>query len=155
MSDQSIISITDNLEFLRKEAKSLLKRCRTRDAAALHRMRAELPRIAHLNDERAALEIKLADVQYALARERGYASWGELKLDHGTRIPAADFSRPGHDGALPDGFTAWRWCLSYTVRPEILSTLVYGQEYYICVSVLQKVENIGKFSGYSRLYERA
>ena len=151
MSDQSII----NLEFLKKEAKALLKRCRSCDSEAIGRIRANLPRLAKFNnDVQAAMEIKLADVQHALAREQGYANWGSLKrLDD--PFETMDFSKPGSEGVLPDGFIPWRWSVSYTVRPEVLSTLVCGEEYSIGASVLRNRPDDETFTGYSDLYERA
>jgi hypothetical protein len=116
MSDPSNLSSNVNLEFLRKEAKSLLKSCRSRDAVALARIRSTLPQFADLDDDAAAVAIKLADVQHVLARESGLLKWSVLKR-HAETIP--DFSRAGSDGiALPDGFNPWRYCVSYTVRPE-------------------------------------
>lgn len=53
-----------NLEFLRKEAKALLKRCRAGDAQATSRINAQLPR------QPAAADMKLADVQHALTASR-------------------------------------------------------------------------------------
>src|SRR5882672_972356 len=44
-----------HLEFLKKEAKSLLKQCRSGDAAALKRIRASLPRLI-------AEEVLLAEI---------------------------------------------------------------------------------------------
>ena len=58
-----------NLEFLRKEAKSLLKLCRSGNPQALSRVRSALPRFVELTDNRAGFEIRLADVHHALARE--------------------------------------------------------------------------------------
>src|SRR6267143_5640206 len=71
MSNPSDRSLKINLEFLRKEAKALLKQCREGNAAALGRIRAQLSRLPE--------QIKLADVQHVLARELGYANWAELK----------------------------------------------------------------------------
>ena len=136
-----------NLEFLRKEAKALLKRCRSRDAAALARMRAELPRLAELDDERAAADIKLADVQYALARESGFPNWGRLKR-------GADFSQPGSDGSLPENFHPWRWCVSYTVWPEIIAPLVSGREYKMFFRVVRRVSGSEPFTAYADLYRK-
>lgn len=68
-----------NLERLRKEAKTVLKQCRSGDAAAVDRVRRQLQRLAALDTDQLAAQIKLADVHYALAREKGYANWGELK----------------------------------------------------------------------------
>jgi hypothetical protein len=127
-----------------------LKQCRSGDVAALQRMRAELPRLAELNDERAAFEIRLADIQHALARERGYANWGELKrLDQKMVLP--DYSKPGADGTLPEGFRPWSWCVAYTIRPEAWSPLVYSHEYKIFVSVLRKAAESEPFTGYAAL----
>jgi hypothetical protein len=152
MSSPSNLSSIVNLEFLRKEAKSLLKLCRSRDAGALARIRAGLPRLAELDGERLAIEIKLADIQHALAQERGFANWGELKRQDSIKA-LPDFSQAGSDGiALPEGFSPWRWCVSYTVRPEILSPLIYGREYRIIARALRSSEG---FTTYAALYDRA
>lgn len=130
--------MSDHLEFLRKEAKSLLKLYRTHDAAALARVRAVLPRIAD--------DIKLADVQFVLARENGQTNWGKLKQQ---------FSKPGDDGGvLPDGYTPWRWSVTYTLWPELLAPLKYGKEYRILVSVLRNIPDDDNFPGYADLYDR-
>ena len=76
MSESSNFSPKPNLEFMRKEAKALLKQCRAGDAQAIRRMRAQLPRLAALNDAQVADEIRLADVQHAIAREQGQENWG-------------------------------------------------------------------------------
>jgi len=75
MSDPSTV----NLEFFRKEAKTLLKQCRSVNSAAIGRIRVRLPHFANVDDAAAATGIKLADVQHVLAQERGYASWARLK----------------------------------------------------------------------------
>jgi hypothetical protein len=156
MSDRISVSNKINLESLRKEAKSLLKACRSRDAAALQRIRAGLSRFAGMSDHIAAIEIQLADVQHALARERGYTSWGELRRQNEQAVIPSDFSQPGSDGAaLPEGFTPWRWSVSYTVRPEMHSPLVMGHEYKILVSASRAAPANEVFTGYAALYERA
>ena len=81
MSESSNFSPKPNLEFMRKEAKALLKQCRAGDAQAIRRMRAQLPRLAALNDAQVADEIRLADVQHAIAREQGQENWGYLKRE--------------------------------------------------------------------------
>jgi ankyrin repeat protein len=68
-----------NLEQLRKEAKALLKQCRAGDQAAIVRVQSFLPRLAAAEDRQILGQIKLADVQHALAREHGYRSWADLK----------------------------------------------------------------------------
>lgn len=75
------MSVPSHLEFLRKEAKALLKQCRSGDEQSIHRIRVQLHRMADLNDVQIAETIKLADVHHALARERGHANWGDLKRE--------------------------------------------------------------------------
>ena len=154
MPNPSNLSVV-NLEFLRKEAKSILKRCRSLDPSTLHRIRGAIPRIASFDDRRAGVEVRLADIQHVLAREHGYINWAELKRSESRSPATADYSLPGNDGTLPENFTAWQWGISYTVRPELLSTLVAGQEYRIIVSVLRKVSDAETFSGYKELYHRS
>ena len=68
-----------SFERVRQHAKQLLRDCRQGDASSLARMRALLPRLAALDDSRLATQIKLADVQHALAREAGLENWAALK----------------------------------------------------------------------------
>lgn len=70
---------TIQLEYLRKQAKALLKSCRNADSAALARVRSGLPRLASLDSTQIAEQVRLADMHQLLAREKGYANWGELK----------------------------------------------------------------------------
>jgi hypothetical protein len=138
-----------NFEFVRKEAKSLLKLCRSKDPSTLFRIRANLPRLAGLTNEEASTAIQLADVQHALARECGLAGWSEFKQQTLSKTKL-DFSCPGNDGeSLPEGFDPWRSCVSYTARPEIYSPLVYGSEYRILVRSLRRG------ASYADLYNRA
>jgi hypothetical protein len=70
-----------SLERLRKLAKELLKEHRARDAAAAERFRATMPgRVP------AAGDATLADAQFVLAREHGFASWAAL-VHHVAAIP--------------------------------------------------------------------
>jgi hypothetical protein len=64
-----------------------------------------------------------------------------------------DFSKPGEDGALPEGFTPWRWAVTYTVHPELISPVKARHECRIVTSVLRKVA--GAEPDYAALYERA
>lgn len=155
MPEHTGSSVHFNLEFLKKEAKALLKQCRLRDHEAIRRVRAALPRMSQLDDERAASDVKLSDVQFVLAREHGYANWAILKQTNHQSEMKADFSRPGSAGTLPEDYVPWRWGVSYTVRPELISPLVCGEEYLITVSVLGKRPNDETFSGYADLYENA
>src|SRR5688572_2302534 len=64
------LSARPDLDQQKKLAKELLHSFRAGDAEAIARVRAELP------DKRT---IVLADAQFVLAREYGFASWRELK----------------------------------------------------------------------------
>jgi ankyrin repeat protein len=61
-----------NLEYLRKEAKTLLKLCRSGNTSVLARIRVQLPQVS-------PEQIKLADIHHAMARELGYKNWAALK----------------------------------------------------------------------------
>lgn len=78
-----------NLESLRKQAKSLLKQCRAGNSAALDRVHSQLSRLGP--------DLKLADVQHAIARERGFANWAELKQ---SREPLEQFLAAVRGGAI-------------------------------------------------------
>ena len=69
MSERSLPA-RPSLEQQKKLAKELLSAFRTDDAAARARVRRQLPDKAR---------ITLADAQYVLAREYGFASWAKLK----------------------------------------------------------------------------
>jgi len=140
------MSTPSRLEFLKKEAKSLLKQCRAGDAAALERIRAGLPRL--VTDE-----VQLAEIQYALAREHGYSSWPDLKRSE-ELTATSNFSKPGSDGALPEGHNPWQWSVTYTVQPEIHAELKYGEEYIVLARVLRMAPDKNPFRKYSELYER-
>jgi ankyrin repeat protein len=71
-------SSTFNLEYLKKAAKQLLDACRAGDSDAIGRVQAALPRLHEIDRARLQVTIRLADVHHALARESGFASWGEL-----------------------------------------------------------------------------
>jgi len=146
MSSPSHHSIDFNLEFLKKEAKSLLKQCRAGDASALERIRASLPRLV-------AEGINLAEIQCALARENGYSSWGSLKRSEALRTKP-DFSKAGSDGKLQEGFDPWQWGVTYTVRPEIHAELKCGEEYIVLARVLKRAPDKEPFKQYGGLYQR-
>jgi len=83
-----------NLEQQKKLAKELLQSFRAGDREAIARMRAELPDKA---------ELSLADAQFVLAREYGFANWRELKERiekqvAAQRPPIERFKRAVQDG---------------------------------------------------------
>ena len=86
-----------NLEHLRKEAKTILKQCRAGNTASIERVRLQLPKLALLDTRGVAEQIKLADVQHAIARERGHKNWAELKRHD---APLSRFLSAARGGAL-------------------------------------------------------
>ena len=63
-----------SLEQLRKQAKDLLRDYRDGDAAALTRFAAIIPRFANAT----AVDARLADAQFVVAREYGFENWAAL-----------------------------------------------------------------------------
>lgn len=92
-------------ESIRREAKHLLRRARAGEMPVLAALRAQLPRLAELDDAAARGTIRLADVQHAIARRLGYAGWAELKSEYEQLDPlhlqAARFLVAVRDGDSP------------------------------------------------------
>jgi hypothetical protein len=64
-----------NLDHLKKQAKQLIRLYRSRDAAAMARLRGALPLAAGRNDDdMASLDLRLHDAQSCIAREHGFVS---------------------------------------------------------------------------------
>ena len=153
MSDSSKPATHINLEFAKKEAKSLLKLCRSRDVHALARLRAQLAELNQGDDQRLAATIQLADIHYALARESGFSSWAELKR-HDSRGPEPDFDRPGSDGVIPAGLDPWQTSVTYTLRSaQLHPKLSPGEDYHIWVRVVDRIAESA--TGYANIYWRA
>jgi ankyrin repeat protein len=69
-----------NLDHLKKQAKELIRRYRSRDTAAMARFRSTLPATAGLsNEDLWSRGLRLHDAQSCVAREYGFASWPDLK----------------------------------------------------------------------------
>jgi ankyrin repeat protein len=69
-----------SLEQLKKQAKSLLKRQQAADSAALTRIRENHPRWRNPSEEQVASSpFALADAQFVIASEYGFASWSKLQ----------------------------------------------------------------------------
>jgi hypothetical protein len=74
-----ILPVSPSLEYLKNEAKALLKSQQARDPAVCPTLR-RLKRFAQAADpDILAAEVSLAEVQYALAMEYGFESWARLK----------------------------------------------------------------------------
>lgn len=105
------------LDAVRREAKRLLRQARAGDAPVLAMLRAQLPRLAALDDAGARDAIRLADVQHAIARRLGHEHWAALKAAYDRldplRVHAARFLR-----AVRDDDTARALAL-LDVHPEI------------------------------------
>ncbi|HWS16871.1 MAG TPA: hypothetical protein VN223_02605, partial [Candidatus Elarobacter sp.] len=72
--DLELLPERPNLEQYRKQAKELLKLCRSADAEAMRRVRVNHPRFSKLSE----IELQnavLADAQLVIAREHGFESW--------------------------------------------------------------------------------
>jgi ankyrin repeat protein len=69
-----------SLEQLKKQAKSLLKRRQSADPETLARIRESHPRRDKLSDEQiTASPFTLANAQFVIAKEYGFASWSKLQ----------------------------------------------------------------------------
>jgi catechol 2,3-dioxygenase-like lactoylglutathione lyase family enzyme len=69
-----------NIQFLRKQAKTLLRDYHRGEAGALARVAAAMPSLGAKWDGVPRADVNLAHAQFILARELGYASWPKLKL---------------------------------------------------------------------------
>jgi hypothetical protein len=69
-----------NLDHLKKQAKELIRLYRSRDQAAMARLRSTLPATTGLsNEDLSSRGLRLHDAQSCIAREHGFASWPDLK----------------------------------------------------------------------------
>ena len=68
-----------NLDHLKKQAKELIRRYRSRDPAAMARFRQALPAAGRSDDDISSLALRLHDAQSCIAREYGFVSWPDLK----------------------------------------------------------------------------
>jgi len=114
------MEVVVNLEFLRKQAKALLKAYRAGDPRAVARIRAQIPR--------PGTEIKLADVHHALARELGQANWAALKHEN---APLEHFLIAVRGGALKEAQD------TFAEFPEMADESIHA------ACALGDVENLG------------
>lgn len=78
MSDSNANS-SHAVDALKAHAKQLLTLARAHDTTVISALRKVLPRLAETSDTEFATNVKLADVQHAIATQRGAKSWAELK----------------------------------------------------------------------------
>ena len=66
-----------NVEFLRKQAKALLRAYQANEPTAVLRLASVIPRLRSLAlpRKRRDQNVRLADAQHVIARELGHASW--------------------------------------------------------------------------------
>lgn len=67
------------IDALKAHAKQLLTLARAHDTTVIGALRKLLPKLAQTSDAEFATSIKLADVQHAIATQRGAKNWAELK----------------------------------------------------------------------------
>jgi ankyrin repeat protein len=104
-ANMSQIPASPSLEFLRKEAKQLLRSARAGDERAIARFTLSLPALQRVPATSVRGDaLRLHDAQSVVAREHGFRSWTELKRtvewmqwDHAERI--ASWLRWVYDGA--------------------------------------------------------
>lgn len=68
-----------HLDVPKKQARELLRDCKTATAAALERVKRQRSKWSSASDEAIAGSFKLSDAQFVIAREYGFASWPQLK----------------------------------------------------------------------------
>jgi hypothetical protein len=87
-----------SLQYLKYQAKDLLKARRAHDASAAQRIREFHPRWKKASDaEIFAAHLTLSDAQLAIAREYGFASWPRLKRRIEKPRPSDEVTRPHHE----------------------------------------------------------
>ena len=72
-----------------------------------------------------------------------WATFGRLSSKEEVLNPMPDFSQPGDDGEILDGFAVWRRGVTCTVRREMLFPLPRGQEYRVNATVRSGSRCIG------------
>ena len=107
-----------NIEQYKKQAKDLLKSCKSRDPEALRRIREFVRHAGGPSEPGRAGTITLADAQLVIAREHGFSSWPKFAKEIGSRTGA---------GALAD---IWRAAEEAVVTGDVssLARLLSGHE---------------------------
>jgi ankyrin repeat protein len=106
--DPKPLPVRPSLEQYRKQAKKLLKLCRSADAEAMHRVRANHPRFNKLaEDEMLSAKLALADAQLVIAREHGFESW--LKFAKRIKVITSEIAAMSLDNPVAAFIEAAIW----------------------------------------------
>lgn len=72
-----------NVEFLRKQAKALLRAYQANEPTAVLRMASVIPRLRSLAlpQKRRGQNVRLSDAQHVIARELGHVNWSAMARD--------------------------------------------------------------------------
>jgi ankyrin repeat protein len=81
-----------NIEQYKKQAKDLLKSCKSRDPEAIRRLREFVRHEEGPSKPGRAGSIRLADAQFVIAREHGFDSWPKLAKEIATRTGASSLA---------------------------------------------------------------
>jgi hypothetical protein len=68
-----------HLDVPKKQARELLRECKSKSANALDRIRSRHPKFRTADDDTIVTRLKLSDAQLVLASEYGFSSWAQLK----------------------------------------------------------------------------
>lgn len=93
------LPIHPSLEQYRKQAKELLKACRSGDSEALKRIREHSGLFSHKSAAVSVRSFKLSDAQFVIAREHGFENWRKFS-DHIQSVTATDRSAEGSVDAV-------------------------------------------------------
>jgi hypothetical protein len=68
-----------HLDVPKKQARELLRQCKSKSTDALDRVRSRHPKFRTTDDDGISTRLKLSDAQLVLASEYGFSSWTQLK----------------------------------------------------------------------------
>jgi ankyrin repeat protein len=86
------LPVRPNIEQYKKQAKDLLKSCKSRDPEALRRIRELVRQADGPVGTVPAGRITLADAQFVIAREHGFNNWSTFAKEIATRTPAGSLA---------------------------------------------------------------
>jgi hypothetical protein len=68
-----------HLDVPKKQARELLRQCKTKSTEALDRVKRRHPKFSSVDDDTIVTHLKLSDAQMVVASEYGFSSWAQLK----------------------------------------------------------------------------